>query len=134
MVNKAILVGRLGKDPSMIYTAQGTAVTTMSVATERKWKQDGQVKKETTWLTVTAWGELGETANSYLTKGRMIYVEGYIKREQWEDEQHQKRERWTIVAEVIRYLEKPVTDRRPYMEEASLPDDLGNAERHEAAV
>jgi len=80
MNQKTIIIGRLGRDPEMRYTPQGTAVTRFSVATDRSWTdQSGQRQDRTTWFRVSAWGKLGELCNQYLTKGRLVMVEGELQ-------------------------------------------------------
>jgi single-strand DNA-binding protein len=79
MYHKVIVVGNLGRDPEMRYTPDGTPVTNFSVATTRKWNnQDGTQGEETVWFRVTAWRQLAETCNQYLSKGRSVLVEGRI--------------------------------------------------------
>lgn len=80
MYQKIIIVGNLGRDPEMRYTPDGTPVTTLSVATNRKWTSpDGTPGEETTWFRVTAWRRLAETAAQYLSKGRPVLIEGRLK-------------------------------------------------------
>jgi single-strand DNA-binding protein len=81
MYQKITIVGRLGRDPEMRYMPDGTAVTSMSVATDRRWtdKNTGQPVQETTWFRVSVWGRQAETTNQYLSKGRMVLVEGSLR-------------------------------------------------------
>ena len=81
MYQKIVIVGRLGKDPEMRYMPDGTAVTNMNVATDRRYtdKSTGQPIQETTWFRVSVWGRQAETANQYLSKGRMVLVEGHLR-------------------------------------------------------
>lgn len=81
MYQKITIVGNLGRDPEMRYMPDGTAVTSFSVATGRRWtdKATGQPVDETTWFRVSVWGRQGETANQYLSKGKKVLVEGRIK-------------------------------------------------------
>ncbi|NLG29163.1 MAG: single-stranded DNA-binding protein [Chloroflexi bacterium] len=79
MYQKIIIIGRLGRDPEMRYTTDGTPVTSFSVATDRKWTDaSGQPQSRTTWFRVTAWRRLAETCNQFLKKGRMVFIEGEI--------------------------------------------------------
>jgi len=80
MYQKITLIGRLGNDPQMRYTADGTPVTSFSVATDRRWTDaNGQQQQRTVWFRVTAWRRLAETCNQFLAKGRMVFVEGEIQ-------------------------------------------------------
>jgi len=79
MYQKIILIGRLGRDPEMRYTADGTPVTSFSVATDRRWVDaSGQQQKHTVWFRVTAWKRQAETCNQFLTKGQLVMVEGEL--------------------------------------------------------
>ena len=78
-VNKVILVGNLGADPEMRYTAGGTAVCKFSMATSRKFTgKDGQKQEKTEWHRIVAWGKLAEICGQYLAKGKQVYIEGRI--------------------------------------------------------
>jgi len=80
MYQKLIIVGRLGRDPEMRYTPNGTPVTNFTVATDRRWTdQNGQLQERTVWFRVAAWRRLAETCNQYLSKGRMVLVEGELQ-------------------------------------------------------
>ena len=107
MVNKVILVGNLGKDPEVRYTAGGQAVANLRIATSRSWtdKQSGQRKEETEWHDVEVWGKQAEQSAEYLSKGRQVYVEGRLKTDAWDDKQTgQKRSRVKVVADTVRFL------------------------------
>ena len=79
-INKVMVIGRLGKEPEMRYTATGKPVTSFSVATDETWTDAaGVAQKKTTWFTVTTWGKLAENCNQYLHKGREVYVEGRME-------------------------------------------------------
>lgn len=83
MYQKVIIVGRLGRDPEMRYTPQGTPVTSFSVATDQRWTdQNGQAQQRTVWFRVTAWRRLAETCHQYLAKGRLVMVEGTLREPQ----------------------------------------------------
>lgn len=81
MYQKLVIVGRLGKDPEMRYMPDGTAVTNMNIATDRRWtdKATGQPAQETTWFRVSVWGRQAESVNQYLSKGRMVLIEGHLR-------------------------------------------------------
>ena len=98
-VNKVILVGNLGKDPELKHTSGGTAVATMTVATNERFKdKSGEWQDRTEWHNVVLWQRLAEIAAEYLKKGRSVYVEGRLQTRSWEDKQGQKRYTTEIVA------------------------------------
>ncbi len=79
MFQKLYIIGRLGKDPEMRFTPNGSPVTTFSVATDRQYTgPDGVLVKETAWFRVAAWGKLAESCNTYLAKGKLVLVEGRL--------------------------------------------------------
>ena len=87
-VNKAILVGNLGRDAEMRFTSGGTPVATVSLATtERFTDRDGQKREDTQWHRVVIWGKTAESLHEYLTKGKQIYVEGRIQTREWTDKE-----------------------------------------------
>ena len=85
-INKVILVGHLGRDPEVRYTADGRAVANFNIATSDEWtdKDTGEKKQRTEWHRIVAWGRLGEICGEYLSKGRQVYVEGKIQTRSWE--------------------------------------------------
>jgi single-strand DNA-binding protein len=105
-VNKAILVGRLGRDPETRYTSGGQAVANFTLATDETFKdRSGERQKRTEWHRVVLWGKLAEITQQYLKKGMLVYVEGRIQTRQWEDKRDgQKRSTTEIVANVMRML------------------------------
>jgi single-strand DNA-binding protein len=101
-VNKVILVGNLGKDPETSYTPSGQSVTKFTMATSRSYKdKSGELKEETEWHNIVAWGRTGEICQQYLTKGNQAYVEGRIQSRTWEDKEGKKRYNTDIVADNI---------------------------------
>jgi single-strand DNA-binding protein len=107
MLNKVMLIGRLGKDPEMHYTPQGSPVTTFSIATERNWRTaDGEAHKETDWHRIVAWNKLAEMCNQHLAKGRLVYVEGRLQTRSWEDDQKGTQYRTEVIAEDVIFLER----------------------------
>ncbi len=79
MLQKLTLIGNLGNEPELKYTPQGDAVTSFSLATNRKWTgQDGQPQEQTVWFRISVWGKQAEPCNQYLAKGRQVYVEGQL--------------------------------------------------------
>lgn len=90
-LNKVQILGRLGKDPELKYTQRGTAVCSMTIATNKQWKDDADQKQELVeWHKIVVWGKLGELCNQYLSKGRQAFVEGELKTRSWEDKDGKK--------------------------------------------
>jgi len=84
-VNKVILIGNLGADPEMRYTADGTAVCNFRIATTERFKdRQGNMQERTEWHKVVTWRKLAEICGQYLTKGKQVYLEGRIRNESWE--------------------------------------------------
>ena len=99
-VNKVIIVGNLGQDPEARFTAQGTAVTNLSIATNESWKnQEGQIQDRTEWHRVVLYGKMAETASEYMRKGSMVYVEGRLRTKEWEDQNQNKRKTTEIMCD-----------------------------------
>lgn len=104
-VNRAILVGRLGRDPETRYTSAGQAVCNFTLATDETFKdRNGERQKRTEWHRIVVWGKQAEIAQQYLHKGSLIFVEGRIQTRQWDDREGQKRTTVEIVATSFRML------------------------------
>ncbi len=104
-VNRAILVGRLGRDPETRYTSGGQAVCNFTLATDETYKdRNGERQKRTEWHRIVVWGKQAEIAQQYLHKGSLIFVEGRIQTRQWDDREGQKRTTVEIVASNFRML------------------------------
>jgi single-strand DNA-binding protein len=112
MYHKIIIVGYLGRDPEMRYTPDGTPVTNFSVATSRRWNSaDGSQAEETVWFRVTAWRQLAELCNQYLSKGRPVLVEGRMTADRetggpriWTGNDGQPRASYEVTALTVRFL------------------------------
>jgi single-strand DNA-binding protein len=107
-VNKVILVGRLGKDPEMRSTPNGSTVAKFSLATDERFTdRNGEKQERTEWHNIVAWGKLAEICGQYLRKGKLIYIEGSIRTDSWDDkETGQKRYRTDIVANRMQMLDR----------------------------
>ncbi len=104
-VNKVILIGRLGADPEMRYTADGTPVATFRIATtETRKNKDGSKVDQTEWHRIVAWRKLGEISGEYLKKGKLVYVEGRIQSREYEGRDGVKRKAYEIVATSMKML------------------------------
>ena len=107
-VNKVILVGNLGRDPELRYTAGGQAVTNFTLATnERFTDKQGAKQERTEWHRIVAWGRTGELCAQYLSKGRSVYIEGRLQTREWEDKEGQKRRTTEVVAQTVQFLGGP---------------------------
>ena len=108
-VNKAILVGNLGKDPEMRYTPNGVAVCSFPMATSETYKDrnTGERITQTEWHNIVIWRGMAETAEKYLKKGSQVFIEGKIKTRSWEDQQGKKRYTTEVVADVMQLLDRP---------------------------
>ena len=105
MVNKAIILGNLGKDPELRFTPNGRAVARFPVATTERWTdQNNQRQEHTEWHNIVVWGKQGETCSQYLAKGRQVYVEGSIRTRSYNDKDGNKRYMTEIVARDVRFL------------------------------
>lgn len=93
-VNKVILIGNLGRDPELRYTASGQAVANFTIATTESWTNKGGERQDSTeWHRIVAWGRLAEICGEYLSKGKTVYIEGTLRTRSWEDKEGRKR--WT---------------------------------------
>jgi single-strand DNA-binding protein len=98
--NKAIVIGRVTKDPEVRTTPSGQSVATLSVATNRVWNsQSGERQEKTEFHNIVAWGKLAEICGQYLTKGQEVLFEGRMETRVWEGQDGQKRSRTEIIAE-----------------------------------
>jgi len=106
MYQQIILVGNLGRDPEMRYTPDGTPVTNLNVAVNRKWTdKGGEQHQRTTWFRVTAWRRLAETCNQYLAKGRLVMVVGEMQEPKvWQGQDGEWRSSLNVTARVVRFL------------------------------
>ncbi len=104
-VNKAILVGNLGRDPELRYTPNGQAVTNFSLATNESYTdKSGERVERTEWHRIVAWGKTAELCSQYLSKGRPVYIEGRLQTREWEDKEGVKRQTTEIVANTVQFL------------------------------
>ena len=128
-LNKAILIGNLGRDAEMRFTAGGSAVANFSLATTDRWTdKDGQKQERTEWHRVVLWGKTAEALQEYLTKGKQVYVEGRLQTREWTNKEQQKVKTTEIVADKIVLLGGGGDGRsaggggRPMRERQSEPD------------
>jgi len=124
-VNKAILVGHLGADPESRFTPSGVAVSTFNLATNESWKNaDGNYEDRTEWHRVVLYGKAAETANQYMKKGQMAYIEGRIRTRSWEDKNGITRYTTEVLADRFTMLGKKGDSNQPPPANNGDEDDL----------
>jgi single-strand DNA-binding protein len=121
-INKVILVGNLGQDPEVKFTAGGAAVTTLSIATSESWKdkESGTEQEKTEWHRVVLWRRLAEIAGEYLKKGSKVYIEGQLQTRKWEQE-GLTRYTTEVIARDMQFL-----DSRGNMDNSNSPPDISS--------
>lgn len=108
-LNRVQLIGNLGKDPESKFTPTGKKVAHFSLAVSQRWKTGAETKEYTEWVNIEAWGRLGEVCQEYLKKGSLIYIEGRLKTEKYEDKGEMKY--FTkVVALGLQFLDKKKAD------------------------
>lgn len=120
MVNKVILIGRLGADPEVRYTQDGSMVTNFRLATNEQWTdKSGEKMQRTEWHRIVTFGKLAEICGNYLSKGRLVYTEGRIQTRAWDDRDGNKRYTTEIIATNMQILE-------PKGQEVDQPGESSN--------
>jgi single-strand DNA-binding protein len=130
MVNKVILIGRLGKDPDVRYTPDGTMVTNFNLATDEQWKdKNGEKVQKTEWHRIVTWGKLAEICGNYLVKGKLVFIEGRIQTRSWEDKEGVKRFTTEIIASNMQMLDSKGQNKAedPSFDAASTGANGGNS-------
>ena len=124
-LNKVMLIGNVGTEPEMRYTANGNAVTTFRLACNRNYSgPDGERKEDTEWFTVVTWNKLAETCSQFLQKGRRAYVEGRLQTRSWDGPDGQRRYRTEVIANTVLFLDRA--------QAAALSDDPGTGDQSDA--
>lgn len=109
MLNQAMIVGRVGKDPAVNHSNNGTAITNLSVATSEKWKDknSGEMQERTEWHKVVCFGRTAEVVGDYVKKGALIFVTGRLQTNKWQDKDQIDRYTTEIVASQVKFLSTP---------------------------
>jgi single-strand DNA-binding protein len=135
-LNRIMLIGNVGTDPEMHFTANGNPVTSFRVATSRVYTtSEGERRQETEWFTIVAWKKQAESCNQFLTKGQRVYVEGSLRTRSWEGRDGQKRVTAEVIANRVLFLDRqaaaplpgeeiPVEAPAEAAEEEVQPEDL----------
>ena len=105
MLNKVVLMGRLGKDPELRHTPSGTSVASFSLAVERDFKDKETGKRVTDWIDIVAWRQTAEFVNQYFTKGRTAVVDGRLQMRDWTDREGNKRRSAEVVADNVYFVD-----------------------------
>ncbi|MDX1377623.1 MAG: single-stranded DNA-binding protein [Anaerolineales bacterium] len=121
-LNRVQLIGRLGRDPESKFTPTGKKVAHFSLAVSQRWKTGGETKEYTEWVNIDAWGRLGEVCQEYLQKGSLIYLEGRLKTDRYEDKEGETKYYTKVVALSIQFLDKKDKD-EPVMTVEEQPAD-----------
>ena len=107
MLNKAMLIGRLGAAPEIRYTPSGTPVATFQIATNERWKDgNGETRERTEWHRVVAWNQLAEICEMHLNKGKLVYIEGPIRTREYEDKDGNTRRVTEIIVRNMQMLDR----------------------------
>lgn len=125
-VNKVFIIGRLGRDPEAKYAQSGQAMANLSVATDESYTKDGQKIEKTEWHRIVVWGKQAEFCGNYLTKGRLVYIEGKLETRKWQDKNGQDKYTTEIIAARVQALDKNA-DAQTRAGEYQAPQDLGDA-------
>lgn len=126
MLNKAQIIGHLGRDPETRVGQSGSGVCSFSVATTEKWNSNGETRERTEWHYVTAFGKLAEVCQKYLVKGKQVYVEGRIQTDEYQDKDGVKKRSTKIIANEVKFLgggNKGNGDEKQGNEQQSLPHE-----------
>ena len=128
-LNKVMLIGNVGTDPEMRFTASGNPVTSFRVATSRVYTtSEGERRQETEWFTVVAWKKQAESCNQFLTKGQRVYVEGSLRTRSWEGRDGQRRVTAEVIANRVLFLERQAVAPLPGEEEVPVESPVETSE------
>jgi len=109
-LNRVQLIGNLGKAPESKYTPSGKKVAHFSLAVSQRWKTGAETKEYTEWVNIEAWGRLGEVCQEYLKKGSLVYLEGRLKTEKYDDKGGETKYYTKVVALSLQFLDKKQSD------------------------
>ena len=123
-VNKVFLIGNLTRDVDLRYSPTGVAVARMGLATNRIYKtQDGERKEEVCFVDIVAFRKIAETCNTYLSKGKQVFFEGYLHYNSWETPEGEKRSKLEVIVESMQFLGGPKSG-----DEKSIDEDAEGSE------
>jgi len=120
-LNRVQLIGYLGRDPEVRFTSTGKKVANFSLAVDRRWRTaEGERKEVTDWFQVAAWGRLGEICSQYLSKGRLVYIEGRLQTQRYE-QQGETRYFTRVIADQMQMLDRLPEEEEEVLEEEEPP-------------
>jgi single-strand DNA-binding protein len=127
MLNRVILIGRLTRDPELRYTPSGVPVARFTVAVDRDY-QSPQGERQTDFIDIVSWRKLAETVSSHLSRGRLVAVEGRLQIRSYETQDGQRRRVAEVVADQVRFLDRPKGENQPEGESFELGPDFPEEE------
>ena|SRR5512143_103173 len=119
-LNRIQLIGYLGRDPESRFTPSGKRVTHFSLGVTQHWRTGDEDRESTEWINVEAWERLSETCQDYLRKGSLVYIEGRVKTDKYEDN-GSNRYFTKVVASQVQFLDRRQSDENPYAPEDAAP-------------
>ncbi len=105
MLNKVMLIGRLGSDPKSSRTPSGDLVVDFSIAIDESYKKDGEKVQKTEWVSIVVWRKLAEICEQYLSKGKLVYIEGKMQTRKWEDKEGATHMKTDVIASNMKMLD-----------------------------
>lgn len=125
-LNKVLLIGNLGSDPEVRYTQAGKQVVSFRVATNRRYKVEGEVREETEWFSIVAFGKMAEICSEFLKKGKSVFVEGRMQTQSWVDAAGLKHYRSQVIIENMRMIGSPNGNRTAHADEQPEEEPIPN--------
>jgi len=126
-LNRVQLIGRLGKEPESRFTPNGKKVAHFSLAISQRRKSGSETKEYTEWVNLEAWGRLGEVAQQYLKKGSLVYIEGRLKTDKYEDKGGETKYFSKVIALMMQFLDKKSAEEPVMTVEITAPDEFAGA-------
>jgi single-strand DNA-binding protein len=126
--NKVILMGNLTKDPEVRYTPNGVAVANFRIAVNNRYKQGEETKDDVCFIDIVVFGKQAENSGQYLSKGQGVIVDGRLQERRWETDEGQKRSKYEVVAQSVRFLPRKQEPSEPHGKGETMGQDEGGDE------
>jgi single-strand DNA-binding protein len=123
-LNRVQLIGNLGKDPQSRFTAKGSKVCQFTLAVNRRWRSDSEIREATDWFNLEAWGRLGEICQEYLHKGSLVFIEGRLQTDRYEHE-GQTRYFTRVIVQQMQMLDRREVEEEPALESGEAHEEPG---------